>query len=531
MMKLLRRYATFVAMLTAISFVGCIHNDLPYPVVKLAIESIEAEGASGPCVIDAVNRTVTIPLLETTDIRNVEITSATYTEKATSSEPLVGTFDLRTPKYITLSLYQDYEWAIRAEQNIGYTFAIRGQMGSTEWDLNNLVATAYIRNDFDLSNVEVTALKLGPEGITSMSPTMSELADFNTVRFVDVTCHGRSERWSLYVIPKELQVSIANICPGAKVAWIDVEGIAETDMGLRYRVKGQSEWTTIPAKWIKLDGGNFQAILRGLEPKTTYEVIAYSDANNSDVVEFTTGEIYSLPNADFENWTNKDNKIWCPTSSLLDATWDTGNHATAGVGAGNLTTPSNDVRPGSKGSKSAYMASMKASVMGIGKFAAGNLFVGEFIAIDGMGGIVEFGKPMGTAARPTGIRFWMKNNCGTINEGNYTSGIDLTKIFACICDRTAPYHINTNKEETLFNPLTAPNVIAHGVYESNTSISEWTEMTLKLDYKDFKTEPNYFVFTFTCSGYGDYFTGSTQSWMYVDDVEILYDLDDEGNCR
>ena len=524
-------YLAFIAIAVSLSFAGCIHNDIPYPVVKLAIESLEAEGASGPCVINANERTVTIPLLETTDIRNVEITSASYTEKARTSESLVGTFDLRTPKYITLSLYQNYEWAICAEQNIERTFSIRGQMGTAEWDLENMIATAYIRNDFDLSNVEVTALKLGPKDITEMSPSMDELKDFNSVRFVDITYHNRNERWSLYVVPKELQVEISNICAGVNVAWIDVTGIAETDMGLRYRCKGESEWIDMPQKWQVVDGGNFTARLRSLTPNTTYEVIAFADENTSDVMEFTTSEPYILPNGDMEEWINKDDKIWCPTSSLLDATWDTGNHATGSIGAGNLTAPSTDVRPGSTGSKSAYLASMKASVMGVGKFAAGNLFVGKFVQIDGMGGIVDFGKPMTTPARPTGVRFWMKNNCGTINEGTYTTGVDLTKIFACVCDRTEPYRVNTNKEETLFNPNTAPNVIACGVYESQTSVPNWTEITIPLEYKDFTSTPNFFVFTFTCSGYGDYFTGSTQSWMYIDDVEILYDLDDDGNCK
>ena len=37
------------------------------------------------------------------------------------------------------------------------------------------------------------------------------------------------------------------------------------------------------------------------------------------------------------------------------------------------------------------MKSIKAAVMGIGKFAAGNLFVGRVVDIDGMGGIVEYG--------------------------------------------------------------------------------------------------------------------------------------------
>ena len=520
-MKLNKRYTVFTAIVSILSLVGCIHNDLPYPTVRLAIESIEVEGTSGPCVIDAATNTVTIPLLETTDIRNVEIVGASYTEKARLSEPILGKFDLRTPKYITLSLYQDYEWMIRAEQTITRSFTIRGQMGSTEWDFENMIATAYIRNDFDLSNVEITSLKLGPEGITTLSPSADELKDFNSVRFVDITYHGRTEKWSLYVIPKEMQVEITNICAGTKVAWIDVAGIAETDMGLRYRRKGESEWITAPKNWMEFKGGNFSAILRGLTPEASYEVIAYSDESSSDVMEFTTGGFYELPNADMEDWSNKDSKIWCPTSSLLDATWDTGNH---------LTSPSDDVRPGSTGVKSAYMASMKASVMGIGKFAAGNLFVGTFVQIDGMGGIVDFGKPM-TAVRPTGIKLWIKNNCGTINEGNHTSGIDLTKLYACICNHTEPYRVNTNKEETLFNPTNAPGVIAYTVYESTTSISNWTEITMPFNYTDFVSEPNMFVFTLTCSGYGDYFTGSTQSWMYVDDIEILYDLDDEGNCR
>ncbi len=529
-MKLNKIYTVFTAIVSILSLVGCIHNDLPYPTVRLAIESIEVEGTSGPCVIDAATNTVTIPLLETTDIRNVEIVGASYTEKARLSEPILGKFDLRTPKYITLSLYQDYEWMIRAEQTITRSFTIRGQMGSTEWDFENMIATAYIRNDFDLSNVEITSLKLGPEGITTLSPSADELKEFNSVRFVDVTYHGRTEKWSLYVIPKELQVEITNICAGTKVAWIDVAGIAETDMGLRYRRKGESEWITAPKNWMEFKGGNFSAILRGLTPEASYEVIAYSDESSSDVMEFTTGGFYELPNADMEDWSNKDSKIWCPTSSLLDATWDTGNHATGSIGAGNLTSPSDDVRPGSTGVKSAYMASMKASVMGIGKFAAGNLFVGTFVQIDGMGGIVDFGKPM-TAVRPTGIKLWIKNNCGTINEGNHTSGIDLTKLYACICNHTEPYRVNTNKEETLFNPTNAPGVIAYTVYESTTSISNWTEITMPFNYTDFVSEPNMFVFTLTCSGYGDYFTGSTQSWMYVDDIEILYDLDDEGNCR
>ena len=229
-----------------------------------------------------------------------------------------------------------------------------------------------------------------------------------------------------------------------------------------------------------------------------------------------------IPESDFENWTNKDSKTWCPTSSLLNSTWDTGNHATTSIDAGNLTSPSDDIRPGSTGSKSAYMKSMKAAVLGIGKFAAGNLFVGNFVQIDGMGGIVDFGKPLQFTVRPKAVRIWVKYYCGTINEGNHTSGTDLTKIYLCLCDRTEPYRVNTNNAATLFNPETAENVIAHAVYESKESKTEWMELEIPLVYKDNNTKPNFVVLTLTCSGYGDYFTGSTDSYMYVDDIELVY---------
>ena len=34
--------------------------------------------------------------------------------------------------------------------------------------------------------------------------------------------------------------------------------------------------------------------------------------------------------------------------------------------------------------------------------------------------------------------------------------------------------------------------------------------------------PQKIVVSFTPSGYGDYFCGSTQSWMYVDDIKLNY---------
>lgn len=290
-----------------------------------------------------------------------------------------------------------------------------------------------------------------------------------------------------------------------------------------YRVLGGS-WTMLNASAAG-EANIYNALTNNFLANRTYEYAMFiGETQVGKVLTVKTPAGAQIPEADFENWSTHTNGATCPTSSYLTGMWDTGNHATAEIGAGDLTYASNDARPGSTGSKSAYLHSMKATVFGIGKFAAGNLFVGKFQRIVGTGGIVDFGKPFEFTARPTALKFWMKNNCGTINEGKHTTGTDLVKIFVCLCDRPngTPYTVNTNEESTLFNPNTAPNVIANGVIENTTSHPEWTEITIPLTYKDNNTKPNFLVLTYTCSGYGDYFTGSTNSWMYIDDVEFVY---------
>ncbi|MBQ5854583.1 MAG: PCMD domain-containing protein, partial [Alistipes sp.] len=212
----------------------------------------------------------------------------------------------------------------------------------------------------------------------------------------------------------------------------------------------------------------------------------------------------------------------CPAQDAMRPFWDTGNHATAGMVGEQLTVSKQDARPGSTGTKSAYMASIKAAIMGMGKLAAGNLFVGRFVRVVGTGGIVEFGRDFDFTARPKAIRFWIKNNQGQINEGSHTSGTDLAKVYCCFTDRK--FTVNTNEESTLFTPsIETEGILASAYWESTESRSEWTQIEIDLQYREnLTTKPTTLVLTFTCSGYGDYFTGSTNSYMYVDDVEFVY---------
>lgn len=256
-MKYFRILFSAAALLLAAS---CIDNDVPYPVVELRIAGVEGSGftVSG---ISIANRTVALTLDEKTDIRKVGIDKVTF-DVATSnpmmtdtesfigqiktSRPLSGEFDLRSPLYVTLSLYQDYEWTIVAEQPIERAFTVAGQIGATVIDAQKRTATAYVAKGTNLGDITVTRLKLGPADITTYSPTAEELSasGFETMRFVDATYHGTTERWTLHVEHTDLKVAFreTDLWNNTGVITAMVTEEEYPNAVIQYRVKGTDEW-------------------------------------------------------------------------------------------------------------------------------------------------------------------------------------------------------------------------------------------------------------------------------------------------
>ena len=295
------------------------------------------------------------------------------------------------------------------------------------------------------------------------------------------------------------------------------------DITIGYRLNG-GEWKQLAVSAAGA-ANTYNASATDFAAGQTYEYALFAaGAQVGKSMTINTPAGSQIPESGFEVWNTASDKAMCPAADLGAIYWDTGNHATADLVGKQLTVASDDVRPGSTGTKSAYMKSIKATVpvINIGKFAAGNLFVGRFVKIDGTGGIVEFGRTFDFTARPKALRFWMKNNEGDINEGSHTTGKDLAKVYCCFTDRK--FTVNTNKQETFFTPdITTDGILAAGTWETHDSHSEWTQIEVPITYKEgVTTKPTLLVLTFTCSGYGDYFTGSTESYMYVDDVEFVY---------
>jgi hypothetical protein len=179
------------------------------------------------------------------------------------------------------------------------------------------------------------------------------------------------------------------------------------------------------------------------------------------------------------------------------------------------------------------------------KFAAGNGYIGSWGGMDGTNAKVYFGQPFDYNAKPKAIRFWAKWNCGTIDKVSNNVGKkgdpDLCKIFCCMTTDT--HLVDSSKgKETTFSPSDADiksgdaryNKVLYSAYMDTTeSQTEWKQIEIPFSF--YGTDPNqvpsHIILTFTCSGYGDYFTGSDASWMYVDDIELLYDLDDENQPK
>lgn len=303
-----------------------------------------------------------------------------------------------------------------------------------------------------------------------------------------------------------------------------------SNVQIMYRSVGESEWKAYAAT-ASATANTYEATVNGISPSTSYEYnLSIDGATVGTSLTFTTVAGAQIPNGDMEGWCEQGGVI-IPFSTPANSYWCTGNWGTAALSK-NITQSSTDVRPGSTGSKSAYLKSEYIVV----KFAAGNIYVGAWGGMNGMDATVYFGQPFEYNAKPKAFRFWAKFKCGTIDQVKGGVGVkgepDLTKIF---CALTTDRHTveSSNASATTFSPSDTEiksgdarydKVLYSAYMETTTSNEEWTlyEVPFTFYGDDPTVKPSHMILTFTCSGYGDFFDGSTESYMYIDDIELVY---------
>ena len=354
-----------------------------------------------------------------------------------------------------------------------------------------------------------------------------------------------------------ISVSNANICavkiPYPYQIWADrvtlyaevIEGrtpAPDAQLSFRYRKKEDSNWIdNIQAKL----GENKKTItsdeIKGLTPGTTYEYqVLEGDKVSNQTCEFTTEAALQLPNSGFENWSGDSPKLI--HGSGEEMFWDSGNHGSATLKE-NVTTPDGSVKHG--GNYSAKLESKFVAFWGIGKFAAGNLFIGDYLKTDGTDGILGIGRPMGKDAsgrpvtsRPLALRGYIKYISGKVDYGKEqipNGSQDIGIIYMALTDGEGKAYENSHwsfiikTKEKLFFDKNAADVIAYGekTWEQSTEGEGMIPFEIRFDYDakpDGRTRiPNRILIVAAASKFGDYFEGSTGSKMWLDDLELIYE--------
>lgn len=518
----------FLGLVAAIvsSTTGCIHNDLPYPKLPQNIFSIAAQGEINPARIDSTDYTVTLFLSEEVDIQAVKFTEFKYSPDAVCNKNLLeGTWDLSVPMTVELSLYQNYQWMITAEQNIEYYFTVAGQIGETVIDQIGHRIIVNVPENVDFKNLEVTSIKLGPKDITSLVPDchVGSHIDLSSPMKIDANAWGRTEDWTIYAQKTAQVVSTTAVDPWSMVVWAYGNGPAEADNGFEYREEGASDWIPVPSSDIINKDGAFSCCIKHLKPLSRYTVRARSGENIGNEISVTTQATEILPDGNFDQWW-LNGKIWCPWDENGTQFWDTGNTGAATLGESNVK-PSDYVPNGLSG-KSAELKTEFKGIASIGKLAAGSIYTGSYKKTDGTNGILDFGRPW--TVRPTKLRGFYQYTTGEINYSNkemeYLKGRpDTCSIYIALTDWTAPYEIRTNPNNRQLFDKNANYIIGYGQLERGTSMDSYEEFEIEINYRTTSLAPTYIMITCASSKYGDYFTGSSSSVLYVDQLSLDYD--------
>lgn len=539
---------------------GCITNDLPYPVIVPHITSLEVDQAE-KVEIDNDNQTVTVYFPETVDMRNVNVRSMQLDEEvAEVVTSITGIRDLSSPLKVTLRTYDDYVWTIKGVRNVERYFTVKGQVGSTVIDPVNCRAVVSVGMNTDITEIEVTSLKLGPAGLTEYSMDPSQMKDFTYGIAVEITAFGLTEVWDLFVEQTDFSVEIKKVNPWTTEAYVVSQGVAGMDNGFTYRQKGTDEWITVKSEDITADGGTFTAHITGLKPETDYEVQAYCGADKTAVKEFTTEPATEIPNGSFEYVSKvageKYYKFYDPDCGVADGSymfWGSGNgEGSEGVnGSANMGIIITTVDIGDKVDGNQSVLAQTSQMAGI--LAAGNLFAGQFDGLVGTsGGKVNFGRPWTT--RPKAMRLYLKYSTGPMDiVKGAPAGVTLVKnetydraeikIALGYWDykkyggsKNSPVHVNTTDPKTFIDYSTDQSTIAYGGLIINhdgyaytgqekvqKSTDQWIQYTIPFNYKDIETAPTHIVISCAASKFGDYFSGCSRSKLWIDKVELLYE--------
>lgn len=400
-------------------------------------------------------------------------------------------------------------------------------------------------------------LKIDKDKVAAGEEVSIDLYDLLLSRFEEIPVEEIKEKethtFNIYILDKLNQevsltftfvinpdVAVETMSANAFSTFAFLQGASDDLQNACFKVwetNGGSEET---ATEIPAQGTTFTAVVTGLKPGTDYTYKAYAgeakDAGAS--VTFKTEGASVLPGGNMDVWDGNTPK------TDNDPFWSSGNNDQTP----NLLTKTDESNSG----YAALLTPVEAPI--INSLAAGNMFTGSFSMIKNItgwefGGELTLGREF--SARPTSLKGFRLYKAGKVNKpgiAKYPSGktVELTsemddKCSIYIALSKSPFKVKTtNKSQSevfefgygRFKDL----IIAYaelpdeecgdtgGIYKDFNLVLKYTDK----DYFNTDNVPYYIVIVCSSSKYGDFYVGSTESRLYVDELELSYDYDE--NC-
>ncbi len=536
--------------------VSCLENDMGYPVTRGNITTFHVVGELSSSINNST-RSVDIELDETGDITAVVVDSAAISEGARCDYfPKPGdVIDFSSPQTYVISVYYDYTWTVTVNQTIERYVTCENQSSTPFFNVASKDVTVYVSDIQDLDSITFTDMKLEPNGSEILSTTGYTVVDGELVletvdctlpdvpmtlnctlqRTFDVLYNGEIITWTMSVIQEAVPLEVTDID-----AWTYHANVTGTFDGngepyFKYRKRGTSQWSTFED--VTVVGTTVTGTIPGddtinegsvrLSSGTEYEVEICVRDEESEPVTFKTEKPDQLKNMNFEDW-YYDGKVWYPCSQGDYGTesqiWDTANSGSASFTSDNLTTPESDFTATPESNYAVRMKSRYAVI----RFAAGNILTGEFLGVINLGADLNWGVPF--TARPRAIRGYYSYSPGLVDyvenkklSEDKINELDRCQILVILADWDEPFYVSTSNNIFLDHD-NDPGIIAYLKFNSDEDTNgKYVYFEFELDYRRLRATPKYAVVIFCSSCEGDEFTGSTDSVMYVDEVEFVYD--------
>lgn len=479
-------------------------------------EAKEFGGASLAVTLDETTKDKTYHLLLDfeADVRPTVTSSLDMFQTVTfaEGEAVEATFHLNIPggaKLIKLS----HASSVLSANSLPYSFPVM-----------NLSASE--RTYYNLRGINVPEIK---DGATSADIDMSGLfqklpiGTYQIAFYIESNNGSNRTQYCSFEVKPSVEVDAVSATPWAEFAILTGKWYPDVQpqgISFQYRKQASTEWLDVDSEMMDVneEAKTYTVEIWGLDANTTYVYRAVS-ATDKETKEktFTTETAGTIPNMNFDSW-YKSGNIWYPNESSSSFYWDTANGGSDTVGE----YPTNPEEGNVVSGKAARLESKSVPLVGL---AAGNIYTGRFVNaimnLSNPGAELDWG--VGFSSRPLALKGYLDYRPGTVNVNNHAgmSGkADIANVQVFLTDWAAPFRISTSSGEFV-NYDGDSAIIARGTADFNAT-SGYMEFTIPLTYRNTTRIPRYLVISASASKYGDYFTGSTSSVLYVDEFSFVY---------